>query len=576
MDIDRLGLTENPFNLADTQVDWVRRTFDALTPDEKIGQLLHTVGSGVSRAEINRIVRLGISGVHMFAGFPAFLLRRYLGKLQSRSSIPMLVSADLEYGLMLIPRGGSEFPMSLGVAATDDPAYAERMGRVAAREAGALGFNWGLTPVIDIDYEFRSTIVNNRSFGSDPARIRAMASAYIRGMQDEGMGTSIKHWPGDGIDDRDQHTVVSINNMDMETWRATYGRNYRELIDGGALTVMSAHITLPAYYRERRPDCHPLDMLPASVSKDLNQDLLRGELGFNGLIVSDATTMGGYNDAGPRETTLPTSVENGIDLILFSRNDDEDIEILKQGIRTGILSQARVDEAVLRVLALKAALRLHERKERGNLVPPRQVARKTIGADEHKKWALEAVEKSITLVKDTQEILPISPRKHRRVLLIEGKLKTPFGSKRDMGFRKALEREGFEVHRHDKINGTIRRGRFDLVIYATGEGIDLVNPTRKLNWHRLQKRKGNPLTMMMNMELQMAPMARYWHEIPTIYVSMGTPYRLFEVPYCKTMVNAYACTSYTNQAVIDRLVGRKPFTGVSPVDPFCGIEAARY
>ena len=576
MQIDQLGLTGNPFNLTDGDVDWVRRTFDSLTPDEKVAQLLHTVGSAVSPGEANRIVECGIAGVHAFAGFPAFLLRRFLGKLQSRAKVPLLVSADVEYAIMLIPRGGTEFPMQLGVAATGDPVHAERMARVAAREAGALGFNWGFTPVIDIDYEFRSTIVNSRSFGSDPELVRNMASAYIKGMRDEGMGTSIKHWPGDGMDDRDQHASVSINSMDMAAWRDSYGRNYKSLIDAGALSVMSAHITLPAYCRERQPDCHPLSILPASASKELNLDLLRGELGFNGLILSDATTMAGYNDIGPREQVLPMSVQNGIDLVLFSRNDDEDLEILRQGIRSGLLSQARVDEAVLRVLALKAALKLHERKEQGDLVASRRAAKTIIGTLEHTQWAIEAVEKSITLVKDTQKILPISPREHRRVLLIEGRLKSPFGRGRRIGFRKTLENAGFEVHRYEQVKGRIRKDRFDLVIYVTAEGINLVNPTNRLDWHRLQKRKANPLRMLQDSELQMSPMARFWHEIPTIYVSMGTPYRLYEVPYCKTLINAYAWTRHTNEAVMDRLLGRESFTGVSPVDPFCGIEAARY
>ena len=188
----------------------------------------------------------------------------------------------------------------MGVAACDDPAIAEKMGIVAARECKALGFNWSFTPVVDINYNFKSPIVNIRSFGSDPDKVLRMASAYVKGMQKEGVAACLKHWPGDGMDDRDQHNITSINSMDMESWRNSYGKVYKQLIEEGVMSIMSAHISLPAYYREKDPDFPFEKILPGSLSKELNQELLRGELGFNGLIITDASIMGGYNANGNR------------------------------------------------------------------------------------------------------------------------------------------------------------------------------------------------------------------------------------------------------------------------------------
>ena len=139
-------------------------------------------------------------------------------------------------------------------------------------------------------------------------------------MKETGMAVSIKHWPGDGRDERDQHMVTSINSSTVEEWDATYGRIYRAMIEEGAETLMSAHIMLPAYSRKLRPGIKDEEILPGSLSYELNNDLLRGQLGFNGLIVSDATTMNGFMQTMSRDKAVPTCVANGCDVFLFVCN----------------------------------------------------------------------------------------------------------------------------------------------------------------------------------------------------------------------------------------------------------------
>ena len=324
-------LKQNPFFLDEDAIAWVKSAFEVMSLEEKIGQIILDGSTEL----VNEKRPLELSGFHRMVTHSQEDLVSSAEQMQKSAKIPMLLSADMDHLSYSINPEGTPFTNQMGVAACDDPAIAEKMGIVAARECRALGFNWSFTPVVDINYNFRSPIVNIRSFGSDPDKVLRMAGAYVKGMQKEGVAACLKHWPGDGMDDRDQHNIMSINSMDMVSWRNTYGRVYKKLIEEGVMSIMSAHITLPAYYREKDPDFPFEKILPGSLSKELNQELLRGELGFNGLIITDASIMGGYNANGSRRELLPMSIESGCDMLMFVKNYEEDIAALKDGIREG-------------------------------------------------------------------------------------------------------------------------------------------------------------------------------------------------------------------------------------------------
>ena len=223
-----------------------------------------------------------------------------------------------------------------------------------------MGLNWSFAPIVDINMDFHNPITNVRTFGSDPEQVLCCASAYLRGAKENHVAVAIKHFPGDGVDERDQHIVTSVNSLDAEQWDKTYGYVYQNLIDQGAQTVMAGHIALPCYAsKEER-------FLPASLAKSLLTGLLREKLGFNGLISTDATPMVGFTAAMPRSKAIPTAIAAGADMILFNKDLDEDYRFLLDGIDSGIVTLERLDEAVTRILATKAALGLHRKKE---LVP---------------------------------------------------------------------------------------------------------------------------------------------------------------------------------------------------------------
>ncbi len=207
---------------------------------------------------------------------------------------------------------------------------------------------------------------------------------------------------------------------------------------------MIGHIMQPAWSRRLRPGISDEDIMPATLAPELMGDLLRGKLGFNGLVVTDATTMVGFNAAMPRRKSVPYSIAAGADMFLFPKNLKEDYQFMMDGIRDGILTEDRVDEAVLRILGLKAALRLYERK-----LPVLEEAAKVVGNAEHHAWAKECADEAVTLVKEEKGVMPISPEKYPRIMVYpiekdQGNASYDPNGPCGMFIRK-LESQGFKV-----------------------------------------------------------------------------------------------------------------------------------
>ncbi|MDA3847747.1 MAG: hypothetical protein PF505_14605 [Vallitaleaceae bacterium] len=317
--------------------------------------------------------------------------------MQENSKIPLLISANLEDGGNGIAHTGTYMGRQMLIAATNQVDMAYKLGKVCALEGKAVGVNRTFSPVIDIDYNFRNPITNVRTFGSDMARVLDMSNAYIEGASEENILCTLKHFPGDGIDERDQHLVASVNTQSIETWEKSYGKIYADLIDDGAKVVMAGHIAMPSM--EELYDGAPCrEVIPASLSKNIMQKHLREKMNFNGLIVTDATLMVGFTSVSERESAVPLAIENGSDMLLFTRDLDEDINYMKQGYKKGILSEQRLNEAVTKILALKASIGLLE----DNAVITRNESELTILRNkEHVSWAKEAADLGITMVKDT-------------------------------------------------------------------------------------------------------------------------------------------------------------------------------
>jgi len=302
-------------------------------------------------------------------------------------------------------------------------------------------------------------------------------------------------------------------------------------------------------------------IIPASLSKELLHNLLREKLGFNGLVITDATPMVGFTSAMAREKAVPLAIENGCDMFLFNKDLAEDYRFMMEGYQKGILSEKRLLEANRRILALKAALKLHEKSADNKLVPTKENL-KILKSTQHVEWARELADASITLVKDTQKILPINAEKYPRILLeILGDF--PSNNRVISQIKKELEKRQFQVtvYRQENFemgvdNVKAFRSKYDLVIYIGNVENASNKTTNRINWYTFWG-QGNNVPWFVD-------------EVPTIFISVANPYHLLDVPMIKTYINCYSNNEYVLETVVGKLVGESTFKGKSPVDPFCG------
>ncbi len=567
-----IDLKSKPFYLKEQDIKWVEETLHQMDVKEKVGQLFCPVGITDNRETLKELLDTLQPGGIMYRPGKGEELQETHRFLQENSKIPLLIAANLESGGNGIATDGTYYGKQMEVAATDDTNMAYKLGLVAGREGRAVGCNWAFAPIVDIDMNFRNPITNVRTYGSDVDRVLSMAKQYINGISESGVAAAIKHFPGDGVDERDQHLVSSVNALSMEQWDTTYGKVYKSLIDHGAKTVMAGHITLPTYSKYFEPNIKDENIMPATLAPELLNNLLRGKLEFNGLIVTDATPMLGFTTAIGREIAVPKAIASGCDMFLFNKNIEEDFSYMLKGIENGILTTERLNEAVTRILALKASLGLHKQKEDGTLVPNKEEL-SVLQCQEHEQWASECADKSVTLVKDTQNLLPMTPQSYKRIRLYvlgdsEGGLKE--GATVTESIKKALEKEGFEISLFDNKNldfkeifeGSVGdlKDKYDAILYIAN-----IEPA------------SNQTTVRINWAEPMAANAPWFvQEIPTVFVSVASPYHLFDVPMVKTYINAYSSNKYVVNAIVEKITGKSEFKGISPVDPFCNVSEAKF
>ena len=564
-----INLKSKPFLLKDEDISWVKETLKNMNLKEKIGQLFCPVGSTDNDEELKGFLKEFNPGGMMYRPGKGKDIRRTHKILQDNSKIPLLLGANLEAGGNGIATDGTYYGKQMQVAATNDNEMAYKLGVICGKEANAVGCNWAFAPIVDIDMNFRNPITNVRTFGSNENRVLDMAKEYMKGINENGVIAAIKHFPGDGVDERDQHLLSTVNSLTTDEWDNSYGKIYKEMIEDGVHSVMVGHILLPNYSKKLNPSLKDEEIMPATLAPELLNGLLREKLGFNGLIVTDATAMIGFNVAERREIAVPKAIEAGCDVFLFNKNIKEDFDFMMAGIEKGILTEERVDEAVTRILATKASLGLHKKQ----LVPDESEL-KVLKCEEHEAWARECADKSVTLVKDTQNLLPIIPDKYKRIRLYI------LGEDNDGGFKdgdsatskvkEKLENQGFEVDVFDNkkldfreiFNGGINelKNKYDLVIYVANVETASNQTTVRLDW----------------IHLMAANAPWFVKDIPTMFISLANPYHLLDVPMIKTFVNAYSASEYVVDAVIEKITGKSEFKGVNPVDPFCNVWGARF
>lgn len=345
----------------------------------------------------------GYGGAHIPVGTPEEVVAK-VRELQAVCDIPPLCTADLECGAGAAIRGATRFPEQMALGANDSEELAYDVGKATALEGRASGINWTFSPCVDLAENPDSPVVSSRSPGRNVERVVSAAKGYLRGLQDHGVLATLKHFPGDGYTSYDQHLTTVKCPLSMEQWWVGPGAIYSQLIEAGAKTIMAGHISLPAY---DEPDAaiglHP----PATLSKRLLTDLLREELGFSGLIVSDAMGMAGVAGFLNPYESYARFLEAGGDCVLFPNVQDAPCwPEMERLLQKGLLRERTLYDRAARMIALKEDLGLLDDTE-----PP-----VSYDGAQHAQLAQRVSDGAVALVRDRQALLPLALEPETRVL----------------------------------------------------------------------------------------------------------------------------------------------------------------
>lgn len=586
-----VDLKANPYFLSEEDCQWVKDTIRNMTDEEKVGQLFFQLTASHEEEHLRELMEKYHLGGCRYNPAPGKAIQEQNRKLQKYAKVPVFIACNTEAGGNGACEDGTFIGSGVKIGATGKEEYAYALGKMSNEEAAAIGCNMAFAPVCDILYNWENTEIINRAFGSDPERVAKMSTAYLKGAHTiPGFACAAKHFPGNGQDFRDAHLSNNVNYFDVEEWDNTYGKVYKMLIDNGLDAIMGGHIMLPKYAKAINPELKDEDMMPATLCPEIMTGLLRDKLGFNGMVVTDASHMVGMTDRMKRVEMLPLAINAGCDMFLFFNDPDEDYNTMLQAYQNGIISQERMEEALTRILGLKAHMGLHK-KTKEDLVPQPETAEAVIGKDEYKEMQKEISREAITLVKyKDKDVLPITPQRYKRIMIVHikaaesgmgalMKLLGGGGTNPAELLKEKLCSKGFDAFVYesplDKMKKQIAAGeKPDLNIYFAGknaiadfvEGMDLVITLCDVP-------EGRP---SFGMSKGGGEIPWYVFEVPVLVIGCGQPTMLADIPQARTYINAYDSKDSTFEALIECLTqGEEAFHGTDPIDSYCGLFDAR-
>ena len=583
-----VDLRAKPYYLSDEDIAWVESTIASMADEEKVGQLFWQLTAGNSEEYLQELMEKYHLGGCRYNGMPGQMVLNQNRILQKYAKVPVFIACNPEQGGNGVCPDGTFVSSQVKIGATGKTEYAKAMGHISGAQIKATGCNMAFAPVVDITYNWECEEVLLRAYGNDPKMVADMGKAFMDGLHEtDGIYCCAKHFPGNGQDYRDAHISNNVNHFGHDDWMASYGHVYKTLIDGGLDAIMGGHILMPTFMAEIDPEINADTIMPATLCKDIMTDLLRGELGFNGMVVTDASHMVGMTNRMKRVDMLPAAINAGCDMFLFFNDPQEDFDTMLNAYKNGIISEERMVEALTRILGLKAAKGMHKADWTLNVTDEECAA--ALQNPEFKAVAPAISKDSLTLVKYKDEgVLPINPEKYKRIMLVHIKgADTPMGKLAAMamgqgGKKSAVERlqeklaaKGFDAFIYesplDKMMKMVQAGQKpDLNIYFAGKnaiadftaGQDLVisvfdvaggHPTFGLS-------KGG------------GEIPWYVHELPVIGISVNKPTMLADAPMLRTYINTYDSNDDTLDALVEALLeGPEAFKGADPIDSYCGM-----
>src|SRR6202790_4190594 len=400
---------------------WVETTLRKMSVDEKIGQLLFTTYHGsftatdtaAYRQMVHDVTDLHVGGfINITQGSPLGIVKSQAyptavlnNQLQAKSKLPLLVGADFERGTAMRLDEGTSFPTAMALADGGHTKDAYTMGKVTALEARAVGIHWVYAPDADVNNNPGNPIINTRSFGEDPARVAEFVKEFVRGVEENGALATAKHFPGHGDTASDSHIDLPVIQANRDRLDHLELVPFRAAIAAGVSSIMTGHLSVPAL----EPDPNT----PATLSSKILTDLLRHELHFEGLVVTDAMDMGGITVRYAPGEAAVRAFEAGADALLMPPVPDAAFEGLQSAVKSGRISRERLDASVRRILQAKAKLGL----DKTRLVDVNAIHQK-FGQVAWQGEAQDVSDRGVTLLRDTPHRLPLDATKPTRALLL--------------------------------------------------------------------------------------------------------------------------------------------------------------
>ncbi|MGQ9801755.1 MAG: glycoside hydrolase family 3 N-terminal domain-containing protein [Candidatus Saccharicenans sp.] len=527
---------------------WVEKTIRKMSLEEKIGQLVVARYTGEffnydspylkNLEELVQKYHLG--GLILFGG-EALETAYFTNHFQKLARVPLLIASDLERGTGNQVTGATLFPPLMALGAADSEELAYEMGRITAIEGRALGIHMTYAPVVDVNINPDNPIINTRSVGEDPEQVARITRAFIKGCQSHGMMATAKHFPGHGDTDQDSHSLLPVIRADQERLKRVELYPFQAAIEAGVESIMTAHLYLPAL--------EPEEGLPATLSPRILTGLLRQQMGFKGLIVTDALEMRGITGYFGDEEAALRALQAGVDLLLLPLDPVRVIERLTRAVRDSELPLSRVEESLRRVLLAKTRLGLHRHRyvslEHLPLV---------LGRQEFRDLARKAFASAITLVKNENNLLPL-PEDKKVVLLSLSSDAGDYFAGRRLAAEISTRLPGTRVYYADGDTGKEKLEE----AFSAAAGADLVVAAL---FSSLRSGKGTVDLEPVHVEFIKRLKAA---NIPVVALSFGSPYFLRRFPEIDGYVCLYRNTPETQELAARALCGAIQVSGHLPV-----------
>ncbi|MFQ5723732.1 MAG: glycoside hydrolase family 3 N-terminal domain-containing protein [Terriglobia bacterium] len=544
--------------LSRSQRRWVERTLERMTREEKVGQLLMVPYYGgfanTESEEFRRLSRqireLHVGGLIVatrpsrpvgFDRSDVYALARLSNRLQEASPVPLLISADFERGASFRVRDTTDFPHNMTLGAAGDPALAYQMGRIAATEARALGVHWLLAPVADVNNNPLNPIINIRSYGEDPEEVGKLVAAFIRGCQEARALCTAKHFPGLGDVTLDPHLELATLTAGRARLEQVELVPFRAAIEAGVAAIMTEHMVVPAL------DPEPV---PATFSYAITTELLRFQMGFDGLVITDDTSMSAITNYAWAGEAAVRAVEAGADVILsMSRQPEVAFAALLRAVESGRISEQRLNRSVERILRAKARLELY-REARTDLEPLEAL----IGNPEFEEQALRMADRGVALLRDAPGLLPRDSTRPQRVFLLVVSADPDVFPGEQLQEEMKPRVDSLLVARADPF-------------YFKPEEVSWPDPSL-YDWSvvavsvRVADRKGN---VALPDKLAALVQRALTSGKPSVLLLLGSPYLAERFPQAKTVLCTFSTAEITERAAIRAVFGQTAITARLPV-----------